>query len=231
MPSPEPNNKNDEVMEEKRRLKREVVHRLASGNKCHSEMTEVCHALSARENLVLGETFVNPDDAGGAALEDALSEVAIRKQKSGAPDEWELRKDAWNMYDPGEPVRTFSSSPVARRFVPLIFLRNKTVSDFYGILAFHHISTRDHQGCAENRPKPSGSVPYAPRPAPAHGSFQRIRRDVSRSDEADFSAFQYNASYFCVVLFVLANVAVDGRCMHSCDDIQSFAYSLLSKCR
>ena len=197
MPSPEPNNKNDEVMEAKRRLKREVVHRLASGNKCHSELTEVSHVLSARENSVLGETFVNPDDAGGAALEDALGEVAIRKQKCGAPDEWELKKDFWNFYDP----------------------------------AFHHISTRDHQGCAENRPKPSASVPYAPRPALAHVSFQRIRRDVSRSDETDFSAFQYNASHFFFAFFLLADVAVDCRCMHTSDDIQSFAFSLLSKCR
>ncbi len=197
MPSPAPNNKNDEVLEAKRRLKREVIHRLASGNKCHSEMTEVSHVLSARENLVLGETFVNPDDAGGAALEDALGEVAIRKQKSGAPDEWELQKDAWKVYDP----------------------------------AFHHTNTRDHQCCAENRPKPSASTAYAPRPAPAHVSFQRIRRDVSRSDEADFSAFQFNASYFFSALFLLADVAVDCRCMHSCNDIQSLTCSLSSRYR
>jgi hypothetical protein len=171
MPSPTPNNKDDEILEAKRRLKKEVIHRLASGNKCHSEMTEVSHVLSARENLVLGETFVNRDDASCAALEDALGEVATRKQKSGAPDEWELQKDAWKVYDP----------------------------------AFHHISSRDHQVCAENRPKPSGSAPYAPRPAPAHVSFRRIRRDVSCLNETKVSASQCNASYF----FLLVNVVAD----------------------
>ncbi len=168
MPSPTPKNKNEQVLEAKRRLKREIIHRLASGNKCHSEMTEVSHVLSARENLALGETLVNPDETGGAALVDALGEIAIRKQKSGAPDEWELRKDFWNVYDP----------------------------------AFYHISTSDHQRCAENRPKPSDSVPYAPRPAPAHASFQRIRRDVSRSDETDFSAPQCDSSFSASLFFL-----------------------------
>ena len=126
-------------------MKREVIHRLASGNKTHSEMAEVSCVLSQRDNAVLCKTFVNPDDASGAALEDALSEVAVRKQRSGAPDEWELRKDAWREYDP----------------------------------AFHHISTRAHQSATENRPKPLPAAPYAPRPASAHSSFKRIRRDLT----------------------------------------------------
>lgn len=60
------------------------------------------HVLPQRDQSVLCETgkLVNPDDASGAALEDALGEVAIRKQRSGAPDEWELRKEAWDLYDP-----------------------------------------------------------------------------------------------------------------------------------
>jgi hypothetical protein len=173
MPSPSPMSKNDQVFEAKMRLKREIIHRLASGNKCYSEMTEVNHVLSARDNLVLGETFANPDDAGGAALKDALDEIAIRKQKSGYPDEWELRKDSWNVYDP----------------------------------AFFHISTSDHQSCAENRPKPTESVPYAPRPALAHASFRRIRRDVSCYDETDFPDPRYHSSIFAALSYL--SVAVD----------------------
>ncbi len=145
MPPPSPLSFSENAFEAKRRLKREVIHRLASGNKTHSEMTEVSSVLSQRENAVLCKTFVNPEDASGAALEDALSEVAVRKQRSGEPDEWELLNDAWKEYDP----------------------------------AFHHISTRAHQSATENRPKPSPASPYAPRPAPAHSSFKRIRRDLT----------------------------------------------------
>ena len=89
--------------------------------------------------------MINPDDASGALLEDALNKVAIRKKKVGSPDAWELHKDGWSEYDPG----------------------------------FSHISTKDHQMASENRPKPSSSSPYAPRPATAHSSFQRIRRDLT----------------------------------------------------
>ena len=103
--------------------------------------------MPQHDNLVLCESgkLVNPDDASGAALEEALGEVAVRKCRSGAPDEWQLQKEAWNEYDP----------------------------------AFHHISTRAHQTATENRPKPSPSSPYAPRPARAHLAFQRIRRDLT----------------------------------------------------
>lgn len=102
MPSPSPRDKNEHALEAKRRLKREVIHRLAYGNKVHSEMAEVNHVLTQRDNSILCEAgkVVNPDDASGAALEDALGDVAVRKQKSGSPDEWELHKDAWREYDP-----------------------------------------------------------------------------------------------------------------------------------
>ena len=56
MPPPSPRNKNDHAFEAKRRLKREVIHRLASGNKTHSEMAEVHHVLPLRDNFVLYET-------------------------------------------------------------------------------------------------------------------------------------------------------------------------------
>ena len=100
MPSPSPRDKNEHALEAKRRLKREVIHRLAYGNKVHSEMAEVHHVLTQRDNSILCEAgkVVNPDDASGAALEDALGDVAVRKQKSGSPDEWELHKDAWREY-------------------------------------------------------------------------------------------------------------------------------------
>lgn len=145
LPPPSPRNFSEHTIEAKRRLKREVIHRLASGSKTHSEMAEVSSILPLRDNLVLCKTVVNPDDASSAALEDALSEVAVRKQRSGAPDEWELQNDAWREYDP----------------------------------AFHHISIRAHQSATENRPKQSSSSPYAPRPAAAHISLKRIRRDLT----------------------------------------------------
>ena len=47
-------------------------------------MTKLLCVLSQRDNTGL---CVNPEDANGAALEDALSEVAVRKQRSAEPDE------------------------------------------------------------------------------------------------------------------------------------------------
>ena len=146
LPSPTPHNRSDEVLEAKTRLRREVVHRLASGNKCHSELTEVAHVLSFRENALLGQENHMQERASGAALEEILSEIAVRKQKSGAPDEWVLHEEAWNEYDP----------------------------------AFYHLNNRDAQFCSENRPKKrSDPATFAPRPALAHASFQRIRRDLT----------------------------------------------------
>lgn len=158
MPPPSPLTKADSAVEAKRCLIREVIHRLASGNKTHSEMAEVHHVLSQRDTLVLSETYSsaldgnsnnsnNADESGGQALEDALAEVALRKHRSGTPDEWELRTEAWDAYDP----------------------------------AFSHQGGRAHQSAAERRPKPpqGGSRAYAPRPAAAHASFRRIRRDLT----------------------------------------------------
>lgn len=111
--------------------------------------------------------LVNPDDATGAALEAALREVAECRSSRGRlePDKWELKRAAWEDYDP----------------------------------AFFHISLRNHQNAAENRPKRgmasmggggsvkdgmAGSdcmdaVAYAPPPPPAHESFCRLRRDIT----------------------------------------------------
>jgi len=166
LPPPPAMNMIDHTRQAKERLKREVVHRLVSGSKTHSELAEVHHVLPLRDNAVLSEEgkLVNPDDASGAALEAALQEVAERRSTRGrlarlAPDKWELRRNAWEDYDP----------------------------------AFFHISSRNHQNAAENRPKRGmGSadgktkegdgavaVAYAPCPPAAHESFRRLRRDIT----------------------------------------------------
>ena len=102
MPPPSPPTKESHARAARLRLRREVIHRLASGNKTHSEMSEVAHVLPQRDNQVLCEAgrLVNPDDASGAALEDVLGEVAVRRCRTGSPDEWELKGEAWGEYDP-----------------------------------------------------------------------------------------------------------------------------------
>eukprot|EP00550_Attheya_septentrionalis_P012964 CAMPEP_0198304944 /NCGR_PEP_ID=MMETSP1449-20131203/57651_1 /TAXON_ID=420275 /ORGANISM="Attheya septentrionalis, Strain CCMP2084" /LENGTH=2807 /DNA_ID=CAMNT_0044007473 /DNA_START=500 /DNA_END=8923 /DNA_ORIENTATION=- len=161
LPPPPSVDGQEHAVQAKKCLRREVIHRLASGPKTHSELAEVQHVLPNHYNSVLSEEgkLLNPDDATGAALEAALAEVAARKSVKGklAPDQWELRRWAWAEYDP----------------------------------AFYHISLRGHQSAAENRPlagsdQPSGERkkrtepnPYAPRPAAAHASFERLRRDMT----------------------------------------------------
>ncbi len=159
LPPVVPNNKDEQTEQAKHRLFREVIHRLASGPKTHSELSEVHHVLSHWDNALLSEEgkLVNPDDATGAALGAVLSDVADRRVSRGGkpePDKWELKKTAWAAYDP----------------------------------AFFHISTRHHQVAAESRPKPnldpSGqykweATPFAPMPASAHQCFTRLRRDAT----------------------------------------------------
>jgi hypothetical protein len=158
LPLRPPKNKEEHTLQAKQRLRREVVHRLASGPKTHSELSEVHHVLSHWDNVFLSEEgkLLNPHDASGAALGKALTEVAERKSSRGkvTPDQWELRREAWDAYDP----------------------------------AFFHISRRSHQSAAENRPKPASSSstlrveakPFAPsRQTSAHPFFQRLERDVT----------------------------------------------------
>jgi hypothetical protein len=158
LPHPPPANKAEHTEQARWRLNREVVHRLASGPKKHSDLLEVHHVLSHWDNLLLSEEGkeVNPDDATGAALGTVLSEIADRKTSRGKlePDKWELRRSAWDMYDP----------------------------------SFFHISGRMHQSAADERPKPkeqSASLlgwepkPYAPSPYSAHPYFARLRRDTT----------------------------------------------------
>jgi len=158
LPQVAPVDRNKHTEQARQRLHREVVHRLASGPKTHSELLEVHHVMSHWDNLLLSEEgkLINPDDATGAALGKVLEEVADRKSSRGKlePDKWEIKREAWTIYDP----------------------------------SFHHISLRMHQTAAENRPKPSveksslwgrTAQPYTPEPPEPHPIFSRLRRDAT----------------------------------------------------
>ena len=158
LPPVSPRDNDEQTKQAKFRLLREVIHRLASGPKTHSELSEVHHVLSYWDNVLLSEEgkLVNPDDATGAALGTVLEDIADRKVSRGKmePDKWEMRRSAWDMYDP----------------------------------AFFHISLRSHQTAADGRPRPPESPtasfgwearPYAPVPIAAHPFFERLRRDVT----------------------------------------------------
>lgn len=126
-----------------------MVHRLASGPKTHSEMAEVHHVLSQRDNLVLCDEGkqINPDDASGAALESVLNDVAIRRTRIGDADQWELRKATWLEYDPA----------------------------FHRIGTRAHQSATEQR---PKQPSDQ-HLPYAPKPPEAHDSFKRIRKDLT----------------------------------------------------
>ena len=168
LPPPPPVDKKDHLKQAKSRLRREVVHKLVSGPKTHSELADVQHVLPHRDTVLLNEEgkLVNPDDASGAALEAALEEIADVKVSRGrltaSADHWEVRRAVWDEYDP----------------------------------AFYHTSRQHHQTAAENRPsaaapdgdlasgtiaasKATAAKTYAPRPSVAHPSFNRIRRDIT----------------------------------------------------
>jgi Putative zinc finger in N-recognin (UBR box) len=156
LPGIPPKDKSDHTQQAKWRLKREVIHRLASGEKTHSELAEVHHVLSHWDNVFLSEEgkLVNPDDATGAALASVLSDIASRKVSRGKmePDKWELNREAWDSYDP----------------------------------SFFHINSRNHQQAADNRPSLDSDTkfkckpkPFCPPPLGAHHSSSRLRRDIT----------------------------------------------------
>lgn len=149
MPSPPALNTDESVMLSRRRLRREVVHRLASGPKTHSEMAEVHHVLSQRDNAILCDKGkqINPDDASGAALESVLNDVALRRTRIGDADQWELNQSAWQEYDPA----------------------------FHRIGTRAHQSASERR---PKQPLDKSS-PYAPKPPKAHDSFKRIRKDLT----------------------------------------------------
>jgi len=145
LPSP-PVKPVNEVMSTKMRLRRELIHRLASGPKTHSELGEVIHILCMRDNEILVNEGkkINPDDAVGSSIQAILKDIATCMQGRGAiaPDEYQLDRNAWAEYDP----------------------------------AFFHMSSINHQVAADNRPSPeisssSSSQPYSPPPPPAHQFF------------------------------------------------------------
>lgn len=158
LPQTVPLDRSMHTKQARHRLHREVVHRLASGAKTHSELLEVHHVMSHWDNLLLSEEgkLINPDDATGAALGMVLEDVAVRKSSRGKlePDKWEIKRSAWTVYDP----------------------------------SFYHISLRMHQTAAESRPKPAvdekspwgrKAQPYAPEPPSPHPFFKRLRRDAT----------------------------------------------------
>ena len=156
LPPLPPTDKSAHTSQAKWRLRREVVHRLASGPKTHSEMAEVHHVLSHWDNVYLSEEgkLVNPDDATGAALGAVLADVANRKisHRKMEPDKWELNREAWEDYDP----------------------------------SFYHINLRNHQNSAESRPAFPADNKFRVKPKPfcppsfeCHRDFARLRRDVT----------------------------------------------------
>lgn len=165
--SPPPLNIEEHSRQAKNRLRREIIHRLASGPKAHSELAEVHHVLPMRDNLILSEEGkrVNPDDASGAALEAALVEVAECKSYQGKSDQWELQRWAWNEYDPA----------------------------FFHLSQRHHQDASENRPNAlrSKTDYKVRAVPFVPFPPLAHRSFLRLRRDVT--SDASLIAVLYRA--------------------------------------
>ena len=96
LPLPPPNDKDESLSQAKRRLRREVIHKLVSGAKTHSDLQEIDLVMPLRDTLLLKEEgkLLNPDDASGAALDSALAEVAekVSRGKTTA-DQWQPRKE------------------------------------------------------------------------------------------------------------------------------------------
>lgn len=158
LPPPPPQDKNEKARQAKSKLRRELVHQLASGPKTHSELEQVYQVIARADCVVLSAEggVLNPDNPAGAVIDEALFHIAVEKSSSarGGGDLWELKRDAWAEYDP----------------------------------AFFHLSIEGHQCAAENRPAVKSSPasarelppqPYTPRPSSAHPSFLRIRRDIT----------------------------------------------------
>src|SRR3569832_120274 len=99
LPLPAPTDRLCHTQQAQWKLYREVVHRLASGPKTHSELSEVQHVLSHWDNTLLSEEgkLINPDDATTAALGTCLKEIAVRKTSGKLePDKWEMKREAWD---------------------------------------------------------------------------------------------------------------------------------------
>ena len=156
LPSPPPVKPSDEVENAKMRLRRELTHRLASGPKTNSELGEVVHMLSMRDNeILLNEgKQINPDDAIGSSIQEILKDIATCTPRGGnVPDEYQLNKNSWNEYDPA----------------------------FFHISSVHHQVASDNKPSPEisssahtNLPKP-----YSPFLPSANRFFSRLRMDLA----------------------------------------------------
>eukprot|EP00543_Licmophora_paradoxa_P010457 CAMPEP_0202479686 /NCGR_PEP_ID=MMETSP1360-20130828/95108_1 /ASSEMBLY_ACC=CAM_ASM_000848 /TAXON_ID=515479 /ORGANISM="Licmophora paradoxa, Strain CCMP2313" /LENGTH=1565 /DNA_ID=CAMNT_0049107021 /DNA_START=489 /DNA_END=5186 /DNA_ORIENTATION=- len=158
LPPVPPAGKAEHTIQAKLRLRREVIHRLASGPKTHSELAEVHHVLSSWDNVFLSEEgkLVNPDDATGAALGATLAEVAERRSiRRLEPDQWELRPEAWEDYDPSFHHISLRMHQGAAEMRPK---PRTTTQNIYGV-------------------EPRRYAP--PLPFGIHPSFTRLKRDVT----------------------------------------------------
>lgn len=182
LPSPAPTDEKSQVDQAKHRLRREVIHRLVSGPKTHSELSEVHQVLPQAENSTLAEEGkrFNPNDAGGALLEITLSEVAERKPTSGFdPDQWTLKKEAYLEYDPS----FYHVSP--RSHQSAVENRSRCIGNLKGT---------DHF---------SQPTPYTPRPSPAHSFLKRLRKDLT-ADSATIALIYRTLHIHC------CNDVIDG---------------------
>jgi Putative zinc finger in N-recognin (UBR box) len=104
LPPPPPVDEADRTNQAKWRLRREVIHRLVSSPKTHSELADIHLVLSFRDNTLLNEVgkSINPDNATAAMLGQILEDVAERKASRSRlePDKFVLLKSAWSSYDP-----------------------------------------------------------------------------------------------------------------------------------
>ena len=200
LPSPAPLDERSQVDQAKQRLRREVIHRLVSGPKTHSELSEVHHVLPQRENTALSEEGkrFNPNDAGGALLELTLLEVAERKPSSGLdPDQWLLKKDKFLEYDPA----FYHVSPRAHQSAAES--RSTNMGNFKGGDYFYQPN------------------PYAPRPGPVHSVLRRLRRDLT-ADSAVVALVYRTLHVHCSNVSIgedTDNTFKDGRGKVSCERV------------
>lgn len=184
LPSPAPMDQKSQVDQAKHRLRREIVHRLVSGPKTHSELIEVHQVLPMVENSTLAEEGkrYNPNDAGGALLELILLEVAERKPSSGFdPDQWILKREAYSEYDPS----FYHISP--RSHQNAVENKSESIGNINGADQF------------------TSSTSYAPRPSPAHPFLKRLRKDLTADSATIALIYRTLHIHFCNE-FIVSNL-------------------------
>jgi hypothetical protein len=85
-----------------KKLRREIVHRLASGPCTHSSLNEVHSMLSIYENGALAVAEKGAEESASTEhLDSILEQVANKKRGSGLePDKYVLKDECWREYDP-----------------------------------------------------------------------------------------------------------------------------------